>query len=134
MAYYTGSSAISGDGLYKSLSAFLLATIREKSFVVVGRSADYILRDNPRCVNIFVHAPMEACVDRITARADVADRSKAKALAEKTNRLRADFYNFYTDKTWGHSASYDLTVDSSKMPMEDIAGIVVEYIRKRLDL
>lgn len=134
MAYYTGSSAISGDGLYKSLSDFLLTTIKEKSFVVVGRSADYILRDNPRCVNIFVHAPMEACVDRITARADVSDRSKAKALAEKTNRLRADFYNFYTDKIWGHSTSYDLTVDSSKMPMTDIADLVVEYVRKRLSL
>ena len=59
MCYYTGASSISDDGLYKSISDFLLKTSREKSFVVVGRSADYILREHPRCVNIFVHAPME---------------------------------------------------------------------------
>ena len=54
MCYYTGTSSITDDGLYKSISDFLLKTSKEKSFVVVGRSADYILRDHPRCVNIFV--------------------------------------------------------------------------------
>ena len=134
MAYYTGASSISDDGLYKALSEFLLSTIEKKSFVVVGRSADYILRHHPRCVNIFVHAPMEACVDRITQRADCKDRAKARALAEKTNRLRAEYYNFYTDKTWGHASAYHLTIDSSSMPMEEIADVVIAYLNKKLKI
>lgn len=131
MCYYTGASSISDDGLYKSISDFLLATAAEKSFVVVGRSSDYILREHPRCVNLFIHAPMEDCVRRIMARNDAIDAAKAEAVAKKTNKWRADFYNFFTDKTWGDAKSYDLTIDSSRMPMSAIVELVKTYLRLR---
>ena len=131
VCYYTGSSAISDDGLYKSISDFLLETARKKSFVVVGRSADYILRHHPRCINIFVHAPVEECVNRIVSRNDAIDPDKARALAEKTNRWRSEYYNFFTDKTWGDAASYHLTFDSSLMPMEKNADVIEAYLRGR---
>lgn len=130
MCYYTGASSISDDGLYKSISDFLLKTSREKSFVVVGRSADYILREHPRCVNIFVHAPMEECVKRITSRNDAIDEAKA-AMAKKTNKWRAEYYNFFTDKEWGNAKSYDLTLDSSLMSMEKNVELIKEYLRLR---
>ncbi|MCI8998454.1 MAG: cytidylate kinase-like family protein [Muribaculaceae bacterium] len=131
MCYYTGASSISDDGLYKSISDFLLKTSREKSFVVVGRSADYILREHPRCVNIFVHAPMEECVKRITSRNDAIDEAKAAAMAKKTNKWRAEYYNFFTDKEWGNAKSYDLTLDSSLMSMEKNVELIKEYLRLR---
>ncbi len=131
MCYYTGASSISDDGLYKSISEFLLHTSREKSFVVVGRSSDYILRHHPRCVNIFVHAPMEECVRRIMERNDAIDHDKALAMARKTNKWRADYYNFFTDKTWGDAKSYHLTLDSSLLPMEDNVELVKAYLRLR---
>jgi len=131
MCYYTGASSISDDGLYKSISDFLLKTSKEKSFVVVGRSADYILRKHPRCVNIFIHAPLEECVRRITARNDAIDEAKAAAMAKKTNKWRAEYYNFFTDKTWGDAKSYDLTIDSSLMSMENNVKLVKEYLRLR---
>ena len=129
MCYYTGTSSIADDGLYKSISDFLLKTSREKSFVVVGRSADYILREHPRCVNIFIHAPIEDCVRRITRRNDAIDEAKAAAMARKTNKWRADYYNFFTDKTWGDAKSYDLTIDSSLMSMEYNVLLIKEYLR-----
>ncbi len=131
MCYYTGTSSIADDGLYKSISDFLLKTSREKSFVVVGRSADYILREHPRCVNIFIHAPIEDCVRRITRRNDAIDEAKAAAMARKTNKWRADYYNFFTDKTWGDAKSYDLTIDSSLMSMEYNVLLIKEYLRLR---
>ncbi len=131
MCYYTGASSITDDGLYKSISDFLLKTSKEKSFVVVGRSADYILREHPRCVNIFVHAPLEACVHRIMKRNDAIDEAKAAAMAKKTNKWRADYYNFFTDKVWGDAKSYDLTLDSSLMSMEDNVLLIKEYLRLR---
>lgn len=131
MCYYTGASSISDDGLYKSISDFLLKTSKEKSFVVVGRSADYILRKHPRCVNIFIHAPIEECVRRITARNDAIDEAKAAAMAKKINKWRAEYYNFFTDKTWGDAKSYDLTIDSSLMSMENNVKLVKEYLRLR---
>lgn len=131
MCYYTGASSITDDGLYKSISEFLLKTSKEKSFVVVGRSADYILREHPRCVNIFIHAPLEDCVRRITRRNDAIDEAKAAAMAKKTNKWRADYYNFFTDKVWGDAKSYDLTIDSSLMSMEDNVRLIKEYLRLR---
>ena len=131
MCYYTGASSITYDGLYKSISDFLQHTAQEKSFVVVGRSADYILRNHPRCFNIFVHAPMEECVKRITGRNDAIDAVKAEAMAKKTNKWRADYYNFFTDKTWGDAKSYDLTLDSSLLPMEANVELVKTYLRLR---
>ncbi|MCM1077545.1 MAG: cytidylate kinase-like family protein [Bacteroides sp.] len=131
MCYYTGASSISDDGLYKSISEFLLHTAEEKSFVVVGRSSDYILRHHPRCVNIFVHAPMEECVKRIMGRNDAVDAAKAEAMARKTNKWRADYYNFFTDKTWGDAKSYHLTLDSSLLPMEANVELIKSYLRLR---
>ncbi|MCM1137499.1 MAG: cytidylate kinase-like family protein [Muribaculum sp.] len=131
MCYYTGSSSISDDGLYKSISDFLLKTAKEKSFVVVGRSADYILREHPRCVNIFVHAPLEECVKRITSRNDAIDEVKAAAIAKKTNKWRAEYYNFFTDKQWGDAKSYDLTIDSSLMSMENNVQLIKDYLHLR---
>ena len=92
-----------------------------------------MLRDLPNVVNIFVHAPIEECVRRITSRGDVTRETDAKALAERTNKLRANFYNFYTDKRWGYAESYDLCVNSALMPIDALADYVIEFIKQRLD-
>ncbi len=128
---YAGSSSISADTLYRVQSDLIHSLAEKHSCVIVGRSADYVLRDFPRCVNIFVHAPMEDRIERIMRRGDCADAAHARDLAEKTNKLRASYYNFYTDKEWGDAASYHLTVDSGAMPMESIANLVCNYVRSR---
>ncbi len=74
---------------------------------------------------------MEECVRRITARADALTPEKAEAMAKRTNRWRADYYNFFTDKEWGHASSYDLTIDTSLMPMPKIVELVKSYLRLR---
>ena len=130
-ATYTGASPVSSDGVYHVLADFMRETASKESCVIVGRTADYILRDNPRCVNIFVHAPLDHCVRRILERADEKDEQKARNRAEKTNKLRAEYYNFFTDKHWGDSSSYDLTIDTSLMPMDAVADTVIDYLRHR---
>ena len=128
---YAGSSSISDDSLYRAQSDFIHDLAQSDSCVIVGRSSDYVLRDHPRCVNVFVHAPIEECVRRIVSRQPGLTPEKAKAHAEKVNRLRANYYNFYTDKTWGAASSYDITFDTSKMSMADITEVIREYIRRR---
>ena len=80
---YTGSTAISDDSLYRAQSDFIQSLAEQGPCVIVGRSADYVLRDNPRTVNLFVHAPMDACIDRIIRREPNLSREKAKARAER---------------------------------------------------
>ena len=101
--------------------------------MIVGRSADYVLRDVDNVINIFIHAPLDECAKRIVSRNDSHTLEEARALAERTNKLRANFYNFYTDKRWGHATSYDLCLDSSLLPLEDLADIVINYVHRRFD-
>lgn len=130
-SYLSSSSTISADNLYKAQSDVIETIAQRHSCVIVGRSADYVLRNHPRLVSIFIHANMDDCIDRIMGRGDCMTREEARAKAEKTNKLRASYYNFYTDKTWGNAASYDLTINSSTMSMDKIVKIVADFVRCR---
>ena len=102
------------------------------SCVIVGRSADYVLRANPRLVSVFIHASMEARVARIMGRGDCETADAAKTLAAKKDKLRSSYYNFYTDKIWGDAASYDLSIDSSKLSSQEVCKMIVDYVHLRL--
>lgn len=130
---YTGTTSISDENIYRAQSDFIHSLAEKESCVIVGRTADYVLRDHPRTVNIFVHAPERECVARIMRRGDSDAESvdKAKAKARRINKLRASYYNFYTDKVWGDASSYDLTFDTSKMPIDDVVEVIADYISRR---
>ncbi len=130
--WYSNSSSITDDGLYKTQADFIHEIATRNSCVIVGRTADYVLRDMPNVINVFVHADMEDCMERIMRRLDCQDPNKARKMAERTNKLRANFYNFYTDKRWGDAASYDLCLSTSRLPIDHCVEIVIEYMRRRL--
>lgn len=132
MSWIGDSSAVSGDKVYKAQCDFIHELAATEPCVIVGRSADYVLRDMKNIVNIFVHAPLDVCARRVVDRFECESLEEAKALTERTNKLRANFYNFYTDKQWGDASAYDLTFDSSKLPLEEIADIVIDYLHRRL--
>ena len=127
------STAISDDALYKAQCDFIHEIASKGPCVIVGRTADYVLRDNPNVVNIFVHADIDDCADRIALREPSLNKEQAKRLAEKTNKFRAGFYNFYTDKKWGDSSGYDITFNSSTMSLEDISDIVINYLHRKFN-
>lgn len=128
---YSCSSTISNDMVYNMQSDFIKKIAAEKSCVIVGRSADYVLRNHPRCVNIFVHSSMDDCITRIMRRGDRPTADQARVIAEKTNKLRANYYNFYTDKRWGDAASYDLTLNTSLLSMEAAVALIAQYLSHR---
>lgn len=128
---YPGSNSISDDTLYRSQSDLIRELYDRGPCVIVGRTADYVLRDCENVFNIFIHAPEEECVRRILARGDINDPAKARDKARRTNRLRSAYYNFYTDKEWGDAASYHLTIDSSLMPIPRAAKLVADVVREK---
>jgi cytidylate kinase len=126
-------SSISNEAIYRDMSDVIKDIANREPCVIVGRSADYVLRDhNVPTINLFVHASMEDRVKRILRRGDKLTEHDAQALAEKTNKLRANYYNFYTDKRWGDAASYDLCLNSSLLPMEGMVEVIAKYIQQRL--
>lgn len=129
--YGGGGGAFGGEAVYRAQSEFIREIAASESCVIVGRTADYVLRDIPGLVSVFLHAPEDACVERIMRRSDCRKPEQARQILRRTNRLRADFYNFYTGRVWGNAETYDLTFDSSKIAIEDIAQLIIDYIRRR---
>lgn len=95
--------------------------------VLVGRCADYALESYPNCVNVFIHADLEARIRRIARIYDLSD-AKAKDMIMKNDKKRASYYNYYTNKRWGASEGYDLCLDSSKLGVRGTADAILAYI------
>lgn len=132
LPWYNGEAMMT-DSIYSALADVMENLADTTPCVIVGRSADHVLRDHPAPkVSLFVHAPMDTRVKRIMSRQkDLKNENAARNLAEKSDKLRSAYYNFYTDKKWGDAASYDLTLDSSKLTMDEICDIVALYIQRR---
>lgn len=131
MAWYSGPNSVSGESVYRAQSDFIRSIAAKGPCVIVGRTADYVLRDFPDTVNVFLHAPEDECIKRIIGRHDCAKENEARSVLRKTNKLRAEFYNFYTDRTWGAASTYDITFDTSRLAIDDIVDMVVDYIGRR---
>ncbi|MBR0165775.1 MAG: cytidylate kinase-like family protein [Prevotella sp.] len=123
-------SSVSQESLFQFQSDAIIKAASEGSCVFVGRCADYVLRDFPNAVNIFITASMEYRVEQIMNKQHL-DEEAAKAFIEKRENQRAEYYNYYTGKKWGHAASYDLCIDSSILGIMETEKIIAEFIRKK---
>ena len=104
--------------------------LSDESCVIVGRCADYILRDCPELVSIFVHADTEFRTGRVAAEYHITD-AKAKDMLAKTDMKRASYYNFQSEKKWGMASSYNLCIDSSVLGIDNSVELILDYIRRR---
>ncbi len=131
-AHFAGPGTLGSETIYRAQSDFIRDIAMKGSCIIVGRTADYILRDFPGVFNIFLHAPEDVCVKRILSRDDCKDENSARIILRKTNKLRAEFYNFYSDKTWGEASTYHLTFDTSKFSMATIADIIINSLELKV--
>lgn len=99
-----------------------------ESFVVVGRCAEYILRGNPNLVSLFICGDQDEKIRRVAERAKVSE-ARAAELIRETDRRRKLYHNYYCDNKWGDARGYDMTVNSSKLGIEQTAAALVRYIR-----
>lgn len=100
-----------------------------ESCVIVGRCADYALADYADCMNVFIHADLDCRAQRIADKMQLSI-NKARDLAQKTDKQRASYYNYYTSKKWGNSRSYHLTLDSTKIGVDGCVELILAYRRK----
>lgn len=108
------------------------ALIRElaegEECVIVGRCADYILRDRQDVLNVFIHAPIPYRADRVVRLYGESDLSPEKRLEEKDKRRRA-YYKHYANRDWGMSQNYHLSLDSSLVGVERCAQLILDVAR-----
>ena len=125
-------SSVSQESLFQFQSDAIIKAAKEGSCVFVGRCADYVLRDFPNTVNIFITASMGYRVEQIMNKQHLNEEA-ARAFIEKRENQRAEYYNYYTGKKWGHASSYDLCIDSSILGIMETETIVAEFIRKKFN-
>lgn len=119
------------DKLFIIQSDIIKKAAEEGPCVIIGRCADYILREHPHCMSVFVHAEKSARVKRIVGK-ELCEAKKAPDFITKKDKQRANYYNFYSNKRWDDLANYSLTVDTSKFSVEDAVEIIMDAA-KRLD-
>ncbi len=128
-SFFSSPGQLGAENIYRAQSDFIREVAMRESCIIVGRTADYILRDFPGLLSIFLHAPEDDCIKRILGRDDCKDAAAARSVLRKTNKARAEFYNFYSDKTWGEASTYHMTFDTSKFSMDEIAEMVGKCLK-----
>ena len=93
--------------------------------MIVGRCADYILRDTADCLRVFIHADLDFRARRIVEVYGEREESPEQRLREKDKR-RAAYHRFYTDMKWGHAQNYDLTLNSGTLGIDRCVQIITE--------
>ena len=127
--YY--NNELSNENLFRIQSDAIRKAAEDHSCIFIGRCADYVLRNHPRCVNVFVTADMD---DRIAnvMKWNNCSAEKAQRKNKKGDSERAEFYNFYSSGTWGAASTYHLCINSSVLGIEGTAAFIKEFVIKKL--
>lgn len=127
----TTDSIMNEEALFEISSKTIRTIAENESCIIVGRCADYILRENPRCVSIFFNAPLKVRAKRLMETHDLTENVALEHIEEGDKR-RSTYYNYYTFKKWGDSSSYDLCIDSSKFKdQNEIVEFLKFYLHQR---
>ena len=124
---------LSNDKLFQIQSDVIRKVAGEHSCVIVGRCADYILREHPRCANIFISASQEDRIARLCRIHGISEEAAAEKM-NKADKKRSEYYNYYSYKTWGAAATYHLCIDSSVLGIDETVRFIEEFVVKKLAL
>ena len=137
---YTGGEKISPDKKAftgeENLFNFQAETIKrlaeEKSCIIVGRCADYVLKGMPNVIRVFVYADSESCVKNVAEVKGITNEKEALKLIAATDKERAQYYKTYTGREWIDARNYDLCLNSGELGFEKCVEIISEYVKIRL--
>jgi len=119
---------LNNDKLFDIQSRIIRELAGKQSSIFVGRCADYILRDYENVRSVFISAKPEERIDRLCG-TDGISREKAESVMAATDKKRAAYYNYYTFKTWGSAASYDLCINSSVLGIDGTVQAILDFVR-----
>ena len=113
------------DMVYETQRKVILDLVEKEPCVIIGRNADYILKERDDVLNVFIHGNMSEKIQRITRLYNVEEKVAVKMM-EDTDKRRMTNYNFYTDQKWGKASNYTLCLNSSQLGYDRCEKIIVE--------
>lgn len=124
-------NGLSQENLFRLQSNAIRKAAEESPCVFVGRCADYVLREHKRIVTVFITADLSDRIHNICQRHGCTEEEAHKIISNQED-TRSSYYNYYTGKTWGSSASYDLCVNSSRLGLDGTKEFIADFIRRVL--
>lgn len=125
---YIDSGYVNDNVMFKIQSEVIRSIAQKGDAVIIGRCADYILRDM-KCLNVFICAPEEYRIQRLM-REEGLSEDEAEKLMRRKDRTRETYYNYYTFGAWGQAANYNLCVDSSVLGIDGTAEYIIDFARR----
>ena len=116
------------DMVYEAQRNIILELTEKEPCVIIGRNADYILKDRDDVLNVFIHGDMPEKIQRITGLYNVEEKDAVKMMADTDKRRRTN-YNFYTDQSWGKASNYTLCLNSSQLEYDRCEMIIMECMK-----
>ena len=116
------------DMVYEAQRNIILDLAEKEPCVIIGRNADYILKDRDDVLNVFIHGDMPEKIKRITGLHNVEEKEAVKMMADTDKRRRTN-YNFYTDQSWGKASNYTLCLNSSQLGYDRCEMIIMECVK-----
>ena len=102
----------------------------EESCVIMGRGADYVLKDYDNVLSVFIHAPKDFCMEQAAKKHSMSERELERFIA-KTDKHRAEYYKYHTGREWTDARNYDLCLDSSKLGFDRCVEEIIAYMKVR---
>ncbi|MGN0365112.1 MAG: AAA family ATPase [Suilimivivens sp.] len=121
---------VSTQNLFNYQAKIIKGLAEEESCVIVGRCADFILKDYDNVLSVFIHAPHEYCMEQAAKKHSMPSKELEKFII-KTDKHRADYYKYYTGREWTDARNYDLCLDSSKLGYDRCVEEIISYINVR---
>lgn len=121
---------VSDNNLFNYQAKIIKELAEEESCVIIGRCADYVLKDYDNVLSVFIHAPKDYCMEQAAKKVSMPSKDLEKYIA-KIDKRRADYYKYYTGREWTDARNYDLCLDSSKLGFERCVEEIKAYIDVR---
>lgn len=124
---------LSHEALFQIQSDVIRKIAASQSVIFVGRCADYVLKNQTNTLNIFISANREDRIERISKYEGI-DKNKASEWIEKTDKKRAGYYYYFSNKKWGKATSYHLCINSSVLGIDQTAAFIYEFAKAKFKL
>jgi len=132
-AFHGNDSVMRDDRLFQIMSDTMRQIASQESCIFVGRCADYILREHPNILNLFITADLEYRIGRLMKQHSWSEEESRKFI-ERNEKERAEYYNFYTFRKWGEASNYDICLSSSKLGGTDAVVEAIKYHMSKLNM
>ena len=123
--FYQNNDLFSNDKLF-AIKAEIIRKVASESCVIVGRCADFLLRDEPGLITVFTHAPIEYRIKNVRKEHPEASDKDLESMIRRMDKNRANYYNYYTSREWANLANYHLVIDTSFTGVDGAVKLILK--------